>query len=111
MSRTPALLALLVLAACGGAIDSGPDGSGGGSSATGGGDGQSCASGADTWATFGAGFFGAQCGACHHFTHPDVQEQREVIAGAISTSWMPQDRALAPGARTRVLAYLACGAP
>ncbi len=65
----------------------------------------------DTWATWGHEFFSNTCNGCHGFTHTDVRAQRDKMSEEISSGRMPQTGPLDEPARSRVLAYLACGAP
>jgi len=79
---------------------------------TGGGSGSSCA---DTWAGgWPPQFFNANCSGCHSSEFSSlatVQYKASSISARISSGNMPQNRSLSSGDRTRILAWLSCGAP
>lgn len=70
----------------------------------------------DTYADYGAAFLAANCRTCHQHV-ADFSTQAEVALSAatmraqISTGRMPEGVALSGAEKTRVLAWLACGAP
>lgn len=78
------------------------------------GEGLSCA---DTWANYGRTFFASTCiGACHRHDlayerREDVAAQADAIRFAVETGSMPQGAQLSTVDRTRLLTWLACGAP
>lgn len=78
------------------------------------GEGLSCT---DTWSSYGHAFFATNCiGACHRHDlayerREDVAAQADAIRFAIETGDMPQGAQLALPERTRLLTWLACGAP
>jgi hypothetical protein len=70
------------------------------------------ACGKDTWKTYAAGFFRAQCASCHGRAFATRGAVRSSGArGAISSGRMPRDKPLGTAQRKRVLAWFACGAP
>jgi hypothetical protein len=129
MHRHALTLCLLTLAACGpdtdddtsttGGITASGGGSGGGTtSTTGGGGGTSGTSSSctDTWSSYGQAFFASTCDSCHQHssefsTQAAVQGSRSRIESVISSGAMPQGTSLSSTEKTRILAYLACGAP
>jgi hypothetical protein len=78
------------------------------------GEGLSCL---DSWANYGAGFFSTTCvGACHRHdaawtTPAAVRLSADSIRLSIENGGMPQGQTLSAAERTRVLTWLACGAP
>jgi hypothetical protein len=71
----------------------------------------------DTWSSYGQSFFPTNCAGsgCHHSfspsSHSDVQNNAGTLSWYISGGSMPRGRSLSSSERTRVLTYLACGAP
>jgi len=69
----------------------------------------------DTWSGYGQTFFSGTCaGSCHgakYTSQAKVQGARSAITSEISRGRMPTDQALSAQERSRVLAYLSCGAP
>jgi len=107
MRLTVLLVGVLFLSGCGGLED--PNGlpPGGGT----GGDGGSCG---DTWASYGSGFFNSYCAHCHFSqfgTVANVRASSSSISSDISSGRMPRGSGLSSTDRTRILAYLGCGAP
>lgn len=66
---------------------------------------------ADTWANFGQGFFASRCNSCHAFTHTNIRGDLTRVSQQISSGRMPRGSSLTTAQRTRILAYLTCGAP
>ncbi len=90
---------MLVLTGCGAGIDVDV-----------GGDGGTCS---DTWASYGASFFSANCAGCHfnYTTHSQVQASASALASVIAQGSMPRGIALSTASRNEVVTYLTCGAP
>lgn len=71
----------------------------------------------DSWANYGRTFFASTCiGACHRHDlayerREDVAAQADAIRFAVETGSMPQGAQLSAVDRTRLLTWLACGAP
>jgi hypothetical protein len=90
-------LALLALAGCGGtSVD--------------------CSSNIDTWASYGQTFIDSRCRSCHQHasqygTQAAVQASLTRIESEISSGKMPEGTPLSSAEKTRVLGWLACGAP
>jgi mono/diheme cytochrome c family protein len=91
------VVALLAATACGSGVELTSDGG-------------TCA---DTWASYGASFFNANCSGCHsnYSTHSQVQANASALSSAIAGGSMPRGIALSTSSRTEVLTYLRCGAP
>lgn len=72
----------------------------------------SCTS-TETWASYGQGFMAANCTRCHgqYASQSTVQASKNAISTEISLGRMPQGFALSSTERSRVIAWLACGAP
>jgi cytochrome c5 len=74
----------------------------------------------DTWASFGSGFFSANCTRCHSAssgqqpyltTQAEVQANRSAVQSAISSGRMPPRATLDAATEAEIVSYLACGAP
>ena len=75
-----------------------------------------CTDTQDTWTSYGSAFFASQCRSCHQHaaqfgTQASVQASLNQLASEISSGKMPQGAALSTAEKTRVLGWLACGAP
>lgn len=101
MTRTSTLrlvLALALLSGCGTATST------------------DCSTLTDTWSTYGQGFFSAHCTTCHEHTsdfatQSSVVNQLDRIEAELSSGDMPEDTTLSATEKSRVLAWLSCGAP
>ncbi len=71
----------------------------------------------DTFASYGATFFSTVCsGSCHRHDAQwpavtDVRASADAIRLSVETGMMPTDQTLSVAERTRLLTWLACGAP
>lgn len=98
MNRTLLFLVALALAGCGGtsSVD--------------------CSTNPDTYASYGQTFIDSQCRTCHQHssqygTQAAVQASLTRIESEISSGKMPEGTTLSTAEKSRVLAWLGCGAP
>lgn len=102
---------VVVTQGTGGGAGGGTGGSAGGGA--GGGTGGGTAACADTWANYGSDFFNTWCVGCHSSLSRQnvVQYNATTIRSVIASGYMPQGGGLSSAERTRIEAYLDCGAP
>ena len=67
----------------------------------------------DTWSNYGQSFFSTNCTRCHSQfgSQSNVVNEVSAIEQAISNGNMPEGGSLGSEDKTRILNYLACGAP
>jgi len=75
-----------------------------------------CSAVTDTWSTYGQSFFATNCRTCHEHTsqfgsQSAVLNSINSIESEISSGAMPEGTTLSATDKTRILSYLACGAP
>lgn len=75
-----------------------------------------CATVTDTWSSYGENFFATNCITCHEHTsdfgtQSAVVSRLDEIEQQISSGQMPEDTTLSSTEKSRVLAWLSCGAP
>ncbi len=75
-----------------------------------------CSTVTDTWSSYGENFFANNCITCHEHTsdfatQSAVVSRLDEIEQQISSGQMPEDTTLSSTEKSRVLAWLSCGAP
>jgi Cys-rich repeat protein len=74
----------------------------------------------DTWGSFAQSFLVTNCTGCHthsfdtgggNLDYPTVAQEQSSLSGQISTGRMPPGRGLSSSDKSRILAWLNCGAP
>lgn len=96
------LVALLLVAACGGAEEAAEDGA----------EQEVTACGKDTWKSYAGKFFKTECRTCHarEFGSAAAVEASHAQAAILAGS-MPRDKPLSAAQKKRILAWFSCGAP